>query len=962
MTVMEREEIERVEQELDAVLKLVQPEPPIQDKEPETKQQKTQGAMAGEYEQRINIPEGKPWEEMAFSQEEDGIGVRTMAEQASGEDETYLEGQPPLEVIQDEDQETDSFQGQWEEEPAKTVKEEKAGRKAGRPKRTLRLLKPSDGLAAAFFVPVIVMIIIFAQRGIFPFGQECFLRTDMYHQYAPFFSEFQYKLTHGGSLLYSWDIGMGVNFSALYAYYLASPINWLLILCPKAYIIEFMTLVIVLKIGLSGLSFAWYLKKHFGTREFGVGLFGIFYALSGYMAAYSWNIMWLDCILLFPLILLGLERLVKGKGCMLYCITLGLSILSNYYISIMICIFMVIYVVAQMIINPPRGLKGFVKTCLDFGVYSLLAGGLAAVVLLPEIYALQATASGDFDFPKTVSSYFSIFDMIARHMGDVGTEIGLDHWPNIYCGVAVLMLFLLYLGSKKVALREKIVYCGLLLLFYASFSINVLNFIWHGFHFPNSLPCRQSFIYIALMLFICYQAYTNLKETPWKHICLAFWGSVVFVLLSQKLVNLPEQFHFSVFYVAILFLAAYGGLIYQYKKGRWSLDAILLTALAVVSIEAAVNMAVTSVPTTSRTAYVKDNKEVEALTGKLDPGTFYRVEKSDSKTKNDGAWMNFPSASLFSSTADASLSEFFRMMGCESSTNAYSIIGSTPLVDSLFSVLYGLYPDQQPAASPMDQEGREGNVWLYKNRYTLPVAFMLPGDVEGNWVLDSGSPAQVQNDLCDVLGTSHVLLPNESETEGKNLSFTAEESGNYYVYVTNKKVKKVSAVIGEHSESYDNVDRGYFLELGYITKGQEVNLESKDEGNPALQAEVWRFNNQALGSLYDIMNASPITLTSWSDTKLEGSITADRPGTMYTSIPYDKGWTVLVDGVKVTPRTLFDTFLAVDLSQGTHEITMSYEPQGLRTGAWITGASAAILGVIALGGYCIRNKKHKKSY
>ena len=99
--------------------------------------------------------------------------------------------------------------------------------------RSGSLVKDSDGLIAAFFVPVIIMIIIFAQRGIFPFGEESFLRTDMYHQYAPFFSEFQYKLTLGGSLLYSWDIGMGVNFAALYSYYLASPLNWLIVLCPK---------------------------------------------------------------------------------------------------------------------------------------------------------------------------------------------------------------------------------------------------------------------------------------------------------------------------------------------------------------------------------------------------------------------------------------------------------------------------------------------------------------------------------------------------------------------------------------------------------------------------------------------------------------------------------------------------------------------------------------------------------
>lgn len=108
------------------------------------------------------------------------------------------------------------------------------------------------------------------------------------------------------------------------------------------------------------------------------------------------------------------------------------------------------------------------------------------------------------------------------------------------------------------------------------------------------------------------------------------------------------------------------------------------------------------------------------------------------------------------------------------------------------------------------------------------------------------------------------------------------------------------------------------------------------------------------------MNANPITLTNWTDTSLKGSITADGSGVMYTSIPYDKGWTIMVDGNQVAPRKLFDTFLAVDLSGGTHEISMTYEPEGLRTGAWITGASAAVLGIIVLAGYTVRRKEQKK--
>ena len=826
--------------------------------------------------------------------------------------------------------------------------------------RDVHILRPGDSLLAAFFVPVLVLVVIFAQRGIFPFGEECFLRTDMYHQYAPFFSEFQYKLTHGGSLLYSWDIGMGVNFSALYAYYLASPMNWLVALCPRQFLIEFMTVLIVIKTGLSGLSFTWYLRKHTGTREFGSCFFGIFYALSGYMAAYSWNIMWLDCILLFPVILFGLERLVKEKKGMVYCIALGLSILSNYYISIMICIFMVIYAAVLVILYPPKKGKEFAATAGRFTLYSLLAGGLAAVVLLPEIYALQATASGNFDFPKTVSSYFSIFDMIARHMGNVQTEIGLDHWPNIYCGVAVLMLLLLYLGNKNIKIKEKAVYFSLLLFFYASFSVNVLNFIWHGFHYPNSLPCRQSFIYIALVLVMCYKAYLELKNTPWKHIVMAFWGAAAFVILAEKLVDNEEQFHFAVFYAAILFLALYTGCIYLYHSRKWRRDGVLLAVLGLVFCESAVNMAVTSIPTTSRTAYVKDNEDTMLLADSIRSSVFYRIEKGESRTKNDGAWMNFPSASLFSSVASAAMSDFFKSVGCESSTNAYSVKGSTPFIDALFATRYGIYPDQQPADGLKEQIGRQGSMWFYENKYTLPVGFVMPQDMETNWVLDSGNPANVQNDLSSVLGVSNLLVPAEGVSEGKKLTFTADASGDYYVYVTNKKVEEVSAEIGERSLSFDNVDRGYFLELGYLPKGQEVIFQSKTDGNPAMQAEIWRFDPEAMEEIYQCLSQSPLELSSWTDTGLAGSINTPEGGTMFTSIPYDKGWKIWVDGTAVSGRPVFDAFLGVDLEPGEHKIRLSYEPQGLKTGAVITGVSAAAVAALAVCGWMKNKKKFLK--
>lgn len=822
-------------------------------------------------------------------------------------------------------------------------------------------IRPADGLIAAFVVPVVIMIIIFAQRGIFPFGEESFLRTDMYHQYAPFFSEFQHKLTQGGSLLYSWNMGMGVNFSALYAYYLASPLNWLLVLCPKNLIIEFMTYSIVLKIGLCGLTFAYYLRKHSNTSDFGVAFFGIFYALSGYMAAYSWNIMWLDCILLFPLIVLGLELLVKERKCLLYCTALGMSILSNYYISIMICIFMVLYFAVLLVLEKKKSIVDYAWNIFHFSIYSLVAGGLAAVVVLPEVYALQTTASGDFNFPKTVTSYFSIFDMIARHIGNVEVEIGLDHWPNIYCGVAVFIFLLLYLVCKKIVIREKIMYCGMLLFFYASFSTNLLNFIWHGFHYPNSLPCRQSFIYIFLVLFMCYQAYRNLKDISWKTIVLSFFGSVVFVLLAEKLVE-QEHFEFYIYYVAILFLAVYAGLLHLYKNKKINTNILVVLVLAVVAVESAVNTTVTSVTTTSRTSYMNDNEDVENLLELIRPAeTFYRVEKVTRKTKNDGAWMNFPSVSLFSSTANASLTSFFKAVGCEGNTNAYSITGSTPLVDSLFSVKYGLYSEQHNDDELLTFKGQSGDTYLYERNDTLPLGFVVDGQMEDNWQMDLGNPADVQNDLSHVIGAREVLVDVPGETKGDTYRFTPEVSGDYYAYVANRKIDEITVTRGGDSQTFKNVDRGFLVEMGYCPAGEEVVIKTAKEGQD-LTVRTYLFDNQGLQSVYEILNRYPLTVTGWADDRIEGVVTVEKQGLLFTSVPYDRGWTIIVDGSKRMPRKMFDAFMGVSLSEGTHTVVLEYEPEGLRTGFYITAGCVLFLIIVSITYYLLERMKREEEY
>lgn len=806
--------------------------------------------------------------------------------------------------------------------------------------------KRADALLAAFFIPVAIMILIFVQRQIFPFGDNSFLRTDMYHQYAPFFSEFQYKLKHGQSLLYSWDIGMGVNFSALYAYYLASPLNWLIVLCPKSLVIEFMTYMIVVKIGLSGLAMTYYLQKHSKKEGMGTAFFGIGYALSGYMAAYSWNIMWLDCIILLPLIALGLERLVNKKKGLMYAICLGLSITSNYYISIMICMFLIFYFVALLVMRGVTSKKDFFIAVLQFGFFSLLAGGISAMVLLPEIFALKATASGTFNFPQVYVAYFSIIDMVARHMPGVETEIGLDHWPNIYCGVGIYLFILLYLMNKKISLKEKAVYFTMSLFFLASFAIDVLNYIWHGFHYPNSLPARQSFIYIFLVLFMAFRAYDKFRANTLKELGMATVGSLGFILLAQKTVE-QKHFGFGVYYASLILIAIYALLLYLWKKKRINVNALIIATLVILSVEMTANTGLTSVTTVSRKDYKDDNADVAKVLKDLPNDTFYRFEKVTRKTKDDGAWMNFHSVSLFSSTARAALSDFSKEMGTEASTNAYSITGSTPLVDMLYTVKYGIYTGESKDPN-VEYVTHSNNIYLYENPYTLPIGYLVGPGFETSWDRTFRSPADVQNNLTQIIGTSPVLLEEEGEKDGSTYTFTTSEKGRYYVYINDSSIKtvKVKSSKDNIDQTFENVDRGYFIDLGYVDKG--ITYSVRNDDNKEMDASAYRFDYKALKEAYDMLNISPFTVTHYDSRTVEGTVDAGPEEVLMTSIPYDEGWTVYVDGVKTKPRKGLDTFLALDLTEGKHEIKMKFTPQGLYPGMVISGGSILVLVLIAV--------------
>ena len=803
-------------------------------------------------------------------------------------------------------------------------------------------------LVTAFLLPFVILLALYFLRDIFPFGGNVYLKIDMYHQYAPFYAELAYKLKHGESLLYTWDIGMGTNFVSLMAYYLVSPINLLLLIFPQRYVVQLMDAFITLKIAGSSLTCAYYISSHFKTKKFTVAFFGLFYAFSGYIAAYAWNIMWLDCVLLFPLIILGLERLVNEGKCVLYTVSLGLCILSNYYISIMVVGAVIIY---YLILNLAYDCKGkkikYIKNFGRWALYSGISGGFAACLILPEIYTFSLSASADHKFPKTLEVYFSVMETLIRHLAYVPTELGLDHFPNIYCGVAVLILIPLYIFATDVKPLEKFGKLLLLIFCILSYNLNILDYICHGLHFPNSLPARHSFIYIFFVLIMAYEGFTHLRNVSKQALIASVLFPAILLVLAEPEFFSADKYNYKVFYYSGGFLLLYSIIFFFYRTRKIASNILLYATLFIVIIESSLNALNSNWDTTDFNDYILDYNAVASVTDTVyenDP-SFYRMDKVyGARTKNDGAWHNYNSMSVFSSTCNDGVRKLYQNLGMIGDTNYYGYEGSTLVTDMLFSVKYRISNEVLASSSLSKFTAGSDGEFIYQNQYCLPIGYVTKFDNDKSIISDMYLGIDNQNKLVNKLtGVSNVFKLMYRYPYENDVTFSPTINGHVYIDYTNTDVDLIGAIINGESYSFQDLSTNpHVIDLGFLTTSDQVNISC--ETNMGLS--VYVLDESAFTEAYNILNKNSFNVESYSTTKFTGSVNADNDGNFLFSIPYDKGWRVEIDGKKVSTFAYQNALLACNITAGQHKVKISYVPVNLIFGCLISISCIIIMYLI----------------
>ena len=361
----------------------------------------------------------------------------------------------------------------------------------------------------AFAAPIAVMLITYYLMNIHPFGERTLLTVDLDDQYISFFSYMRQMLTEGISPLYTFSKNLGGDMVGLGAYYLLSPLNLIFLFFKTENFPTAVLILTLLKIGLSGLTMSLLLNR--SIRRYSSILFSSAYALMAYNIVYQQNIMWLDGVILLPVIIIGIDNILKGRSPLCYIFSLGASILINYYIGFMLCIFSALYFICGFIFfRKENTLSLKYNECLKpvcyFGISSILAGGLSAFIVFPAFFALEGGKATFAVSALTFEANFHIFDLPAKFLiGSFNNNQMVSGLPNIYSGMFVLVFCILYFVSSKAQMREKIGFGILLLAITASFHINSLNLIWHGFNPPVWFPYRYSFIFSFLLIVLAYK-------------------------------------------------------------------------------------------------------------------------------------------------------------------------------------------------------------------------------------------------------------------------------------------------------------------------------------------------------------------------------------------------------------------------------------------------------------------------
>ena len=866
----------------------------------------------------------------------------------------------------------------------------------------------------AFLIPIVAQIITYKLLKLYPFGKNTLINWDLRLTYTYYFEWFRNVLLGDGSVFYSFSKSLGGNMIAGFSTICASPVNLLLVLFSSDNPVKFVTIAITVKYGLAGITSLFYLRDRFNIKPVYAVSLAVGYATMTFMTSQSMNPMWMDAVIMLPLVLAGLYRLIMRNQIVFFYVSLTLAILVDWYNGYQICLFCIMYYLFECIANAPEAKKngdtvrlGFMIAPLRFSIVFTLAVLSSFVLLIPTAIGLLGGKGAAESNLLSPDVRFYLPDFIrSLTLGEYQRE----RLPQLYTGTLALLCSIAFFLNSAVSKRERIALLAFLLLLLFSMWFAPLDRVWCGFRDGQSFYCRFSYLFSVLLVYAAARNIEQAGDTRKKSLivsALTISCVCVYILACNLYFNvaLPIiSIFLAVLFAALLLVNSRESSISYAKK---AVLCIIILMLATVDATASTYQVVGSrvpvkkISSTDRyDEYFGQGRDqfVELDSNDGTDVNAYRVQKMyqflskfPEKVHNDvyvssneGFVYGYSQISQYDSTYDDAVQNFICNLGYCPEALCWTTF-SDPVIpsDSLLGIKYISDTEAPMGYVDVGLEKTQDGHKFYENPYALPLGFVASRDIVDEYIEAKAdgtlekNPFNYQNQLFGALLGKPAPLYQPLEYVHKDAATDAESwvvkvpaKTFAYGYIACSALHLDVFVDGQNiGLNLAGWKYGIFPIYNPSDKEREMAVEirinpdySHQEGFSIAsydkQPYFYALDLDAFVEARNILASEPFDISVFDDGYVKGECETNRnDGVLFTSIPYDSGWKVTVNGADVQAYAAQNTFMAIPITPGRNEIVMSYISPGFIPGLAISSLSLFAFVIYAF----VRKRKAKRN-
>jgi len=798
------------------------------------------------------------------------------------------------------------------------------------------------------FFTIFILLSIFFIKNIFPFGIENISSCDMSQLFVPMYTHL-YDVLHGTkSLFFDWYSAGGNNMAGIVSFIgLLNPINLFFYFVPRENILEYMSLYLMLKMALSTLTMSFYLSKRYIKLEtFWHVIFCIIYVFSGYILQYYTNINWLDFTILFPLLILSLDRLLKTGKFGYYLFTYTLCLITNIYLSFMVTIFIIMYTGLYTLILMPKKIKKqrIFVFALSSALSLMLSSWLTVPAMLNMVNGVRTKLSTQFllEDVYSICSFFNKFlILLCLELPFIFTLKLLKHKnkKSIFL-LSTTALVLIPIIIERINLMW---HTGSYIIFPMRFGF-ILGFMlissaaYYLTHYNSNKIAKNNITHIliavSLLVLISLCSFTYYKYISWQSITMSIIGDWI------------ELIFFLFFIIAITFLY-----VYILKINKTSIKKFLI--LIVLSFEiiftsygfigSKTDKFIEKYYSEQSDIYIEKTKDIKSNLN-LPNNKISRVKCKDFILASNYPYiLGISSLANWTNMINSHILDLNYMLGYPHNYTRLLDYGGTVFSDALLNYDYVLSKDT--LNEKLYEKINESEEFkLYKTKISLPPFLTFNKEIKK---LKYENPFQYQNLIFNNLFNKNLIdiLPFNETVELK------EESILYVYYLEDQYTGITYKVNDKEVYSIKNKDEKYYqkayggiIELGSFNN-EIVNIEILSDKN--INKEDILLGIIPISKLDIISNNSYTNIDNFNieNLSLEISLfsnTADE--LLLLPVAYDNGWNVYINNEKIQPeRLLNNAFIGIPLKHGINNIKMQFFPYGMKLGIIFS-----IIGIIFL--------------